>query len=290
MAHPASVYLLVGPEEGEKQEFIRNLQQNYEKDSGEKPETHRFYSGQTDMGDVVSLLKNGSLFSSYKFVTILQVEELKKADLQLLSDYIKSSESSTTLFLLSHEYRAPAQLTKAVPKSQQKTFFELFEMKNAADKLILYFGKGSVLSADDIEEFIYHSKEENVFTLFQKITYKDFPGALEVLHKIMLSGQNNGVQLLGGLLWQFRRLLKLSRMLDRRYSPDEAFRQIPLRGKRNQKNYMTARSHFPTESIESAIALIAEYDGQVRRQRGEAEKILLEFFLYHSCTNIGAKN
>ncbi|MCF7915997.1 MAG: DNA polymerase III subunit delta [Spirochaetaceae bacterium] len=316
MAHPAPVYLLVGPEEGEKQEFIRNLQQSYEKGAGEKPETHRFYSGQTDMGEVVSLLKNGSLFSSYKFVTILQVEQLKKADLQLLSDYIKSSESSATLFLLSHDYRAPAQLTKAVPKSQQKTFFELFEdkkrewllryfrraelsvdedaiemvlelvenntleMKNAADKLILYFGKGSVLSADDIEEFIYHSKEENVFTLFQKITYKDFPGALEVLHKIMLSGQNNGVQLLGGLLWQFRRLLKLSRMLDRRYSPDEAFRQIPLRGKRNQKNYMTARSHFPTESIEAAIALIAEYDGRVRQQRGEAEKLVLEFFLY----------
>jgi hypothetical protein len=43
---------------------------------------------------------------------------------------------------------------------------------------------------------------------------------------------------------------------------------------------MTARSHFPTESIEAAIALIAEYDGRVRRQRGEAEKLVLEFFLY----------
>lgn len=317
MAQPAPVYLLVGPEEGEKQEFIKSIQQGFEKSVGEKPETYRFYSGQTDMGEVVSLLQNGSLFASYKFVTVLQIEELKKADLQLLSDYIKSAESSATLFLLTHEYRAPAALSKAVPKAQQKTFFELFEdkkrewltryfrraelsidedaiemvlelvenntleMKNAADKLILYFGKGTALSADDIEEYIYHSKEENVFTLFQKITVKDFPGSLEVLHKILLSGQYSGVQLLGGLLWQFRRLLKLSRLLDRRYSPDEAFRQIPLRGKRNQRNYMTARSNFPTTRVEAIIALIADFDGRLRSLRTEAEQVSLELFLYH---------
>ncbi len=327
MAQPAPVYLLVGPEEGEKQEFIKGIQQNFEKSSGEKPETYRYYAGQIEMGEVVSLLQNGSLFSSYKFVTVLQIEELKKNELQLLTDYIKSAESSATLFLLTHDYRPPPQLSKAVPKSQQKTFFELFEdkkrewliryfrraelfvdedaiemvlelvenntleMKNAADKLILYFGKGTSLGADDIEEFIYHSKEENVFTLFQKITRKDFAGSLEVLHKIMLSGQTTGVQLLGGLLWQFRRLLKLSRLLDRRFSPDEAFRQANLRGKRNQKNYMTARSHFSTQSVEAVIALIAEYDGQVRRQRGEAEKIVLEYFLYQLCfINIGGIN
>ncbi|MFW5710457.1 MAG: DNA polymerase III subunit delta [bacterium] len=317
MPQPAPVYLLVGPEEGEKQEFIQSIRQGYEKATGEKPETYRFYSGQTDMGEVVSLLQNGSLFSSYKFVTVLQIEELKKADLQILSDYIGSADSSATLFLLTHEYRAPAQLTKVVPKAQQKTFFELFEdkkrewliryfrraelsvdddaiemvlelvenntleMKNAADKLILYFGKGTALGADDIEEYIYHSKEENVFSLFQKITVRDFPGSLEILHKILLSGQYSGVQLLGGLLWQFRRLLKLSRLLDRRYSPDEAFRQIPLRGKRNQKNYMAARSNFPTENIESIIALIADFDGRLRHQRTEAEKVTLELFLYH---------
>ncbi len=320
MAQPAPVYLLVGPEEGEKQEFIHSITQGFEKATGEKPETYRFYSGQTDMADVVSLLQNGSLFSSYKFVTVLQIDELKKADLQMLSDYISSADSSATLFLLTHEYRAPAQLTKVVPKAQQKTFFELFEdkkrewliryfrraelsvdddaiemvlelvenntleMKNAADKLILYFGKGTALGADDIEEYIYHSKEENVFTLFQKITVKDFPGSLEVLHKILLSGQYSGVQLLGGLLWQFRRLLKLSRLLDRRYSPDEAFRQIPLRGKRNQKNYMAARSNFPTENIESIIALIADFDGRLRHLRTEAEKVTLELFLYHVFT------
>ncbi len=320
MAQPAPVYLLVGPEEGEKQEFIQTIQQGFEKAAGEKPETYRFYSGQTDMGEVVSLLQNGSLFASYKFVTVLQIDELKKADLQLLSDYIKSAESSATLFLLTHEYRAPSALSKAVPKSQQKTFFELFEdkkrewliryfrraelsidddaiemvlelvenntleMKNAADKLILYFGKGTALSADDIEEYIYHSKEENVFTLFQKITVKDFPGSLEVLHKILLSGQYSGVQLLGGLLWQFRRLLKLSRLLDRRYSPDEAFRQVPLRGKRNQRNYMTARSNFSTARVEAIIALIADFDRRLRSLRSEAEQVTLELFLYHVLT------
>lgn len=322
MATPASVFLLVGPEEGEKQEFIQNIKDDYLKAHKDTPESYRFYAGQPPAGDIVSILQNGSLFSSYKFVTLANIEQLKKTEVQQLSDYLKHPEKSATLFLVTHEYKAPSAFTKVVPKGQQKTFFELFEnkkrewllkyfrkaelaidedavemvlelvenntleMKNAADKLILYFGPGSRLTGDDIEEFIYHSKEENVFSLFQKIVQQDLPAALEILHKILLSGQSNGVQILGGLLWQFRRLLKLSRMLDRRFSPEEAMRAIPIRGKRNQQNYLQASRTFTTRQLEQIIAVIRDFDGQVRQHRAEVERLLVEF----SLLKIGAKS
>jgi len=316
MAAPAPVFLLVGPEEGEKQEFIRNIKSDYTASSSEPPESHHFYAGQTPAGEIISLLQNGSLFSSFKFVTLYNIDELKKGEVQQLSDYLSHPEPSATLFLVTHEYRAPAPIGKAVPKGQQKTFFELFEnkkrewlltyfrrakleidgdavemvlelvenntieMKNAADRLILYFGPGSRLTGDNIEEFIYHSKEENVFSLFQKIIQRDLAGSLEVLHRILLSGQSSGVQILGGLLWQFRRLLKLSRLLDRRFSPEEALQAAAIRGKRNQQNYMEASRIFSTRQLERIIALVADFNGQVRQQRAEAETILLEYFLY----------
>lgn len=312
MKKTPSVFLLVGPEEGEKEDFIRNVQQG----GGDDGEIHRFYAGQTPMGDVVSLLRNGSLFSAAKFVTLRNIEELKKPDIKQLTDYLKNPETSSTLFLVTHEYRAPAALSKAVPKAQQKTFFELFEnkkrewllryfreaelqidneavelvldlvenntleMKNAADKLILYFGPGSTLTSDDIEEFIYHSKEENVFSLFQKLTRRDLTGSLEILHKILQSGQTRGVQVLGGLLWQFRRLLKMSRLCDRRFSPEDALRGAEIRGKRNQTDYMEARRNFTTRQIEQIITRIAEFDHKIREQRGEMERLILEMSIY----------
>jgi DNA polymerase-3 subunit delta len=304
-----SVFLLVGPEEGEKEEFIRGIQR-------EDGEIHRFYAGQTPMADVVSLLRNGSLFSSSKFVTVRNVEELKKPDIQQITDYLKNPEASSTLFLVTHEYRAPAALAKAIPGAQQKTFFELFEnkkrewllryfreadllidseavelvldlvenntleMKNAADKLILYFGPGSSLTADDIEEFIYHSKEENVFSLFQKLIRRDLTGSLEILHKILQSGQTRGVQILGGLLWQFRRLLKMSRLCDRRFSPEDALNGAEIRGKRNQSDYLEARRNFTTRQVEQIIARIAESDRKVREQSGDMERLILEMSIY----------
>jgi len=313
------VFLLVGPEEGEKEDFIRNIRQ------GGDGEIHRFYTGQTPMGDVVSLLRNGSLFSSSKFVTLRNIEELKKPDIQQLVDYLKNPDPSTTLFLVTHEYRAPAALTKTVPKAQQKTFFELFEnkkrewllryfreadlridseavelvldlvenntleMKNAADKLILYFGPGSTLTSEDVEEFIYHSKEENVFSLFQKLTQRDLPGSLEILHKILRSGQTRGVQVLGGLLWQFRRLLKMSRLCDRRFSPEDALSGAEIRGKRNQGDYLEAHRNFTTRQVEQIIAGIAEFDRKVREQRGEMERLVLEMSIYRMLKDNSAK-
>ncbi|HDQ14651.1 MAG TPA: DNA polymerase III subunit delta [Sediminispirochaeta sp.] len=316
MKKPAPVYLLVGPEEGEKREFVEQILQSYQDQSSEEAENHRFYAGQTPVSEVVSLLRNGALFSSYKFVQIYNIEELKKPEQQELAEYLTKPDPSATIFLLTSEYRSPAAINKKVPKAQRKTFFELFEnkkrqwllsyfrraeidiedeavemlldlvenntleMKNAADKLILYYGAGRRLNADDIEVFIYHSKEENVFSLFHRISRRDLPGALEVLHKITLSGQSNGVQIFGGLLWQFRRLLKLSRMLERNFAPDEAFRSIPLLGKRNQNNYMEACRNFSTADIEKIIALIADFDGRAREQRGEVEALLLDYFIY----------
>jgi len=314
MAKNSSVFLLVGPEEGEKRDFIQNVINSLGNGS-DSPETYRYYAGQTPIGDIISLMQNGSLFASAKCVILANIEQLKKADLQQLSDYISHPEPSATLFLTTHEYKAPSILVKAVPKGQQKTFFELFEnkkrewllnyfrtselyieedaiemvlelvenntleMKNAADKLILYFGPGSTLREDDIEEFIYHSKEENVFSLFQKIVDRDLAASLEILHKILLSGQSSGVQILGGLLWQFRRLLKLNRLLDQRFSPEDAFRAIPIHGKRNQQNYLKASRSYSTRDVERIIALIAEYDGKVREHRVEVVRLLLEFSL-----------
>ncbi len=310
------LYLLVGPEEGEKRQFIQETIERYRKSSGEDAELHRFYAGQTDTNEIVSLLKNGSLFAAYKFVIFNGIDGLKKGEVKSLVEYAKKPESSATLFLLSEEYKVAPSLEKAVPKQRKKIFFELFEdrkrdwliryfrsngidieeegievllelvenntleMKIAADRLILFFGENKTISADEVDEFIYHSKEENVFTLFAELVKRDFSGSLEIIRKILLSGNTSGVQILGGLLWQFRRLLTLSKLFDRHYSREDAFREAGIRGKRNQQNYLLGCRNYSSLELKRAVSLIAEYDGLVRRHPGDLGPLLLDIFLF----------
>ncbi|MCF6335552.1 MAG: DNA polymerase III subunit delta, partial [Spirochaetales bacterium] len=78
MNNPEPVYLFLGPETGQKIDEIKNIRDSYSKQSGEIPEIHKFYPFDTSVGEIISLMKNGALFSSYKFVKLMNTEDVKK--------------------------------------------------------------------------------------------------------------------------------------------------------------------------------------------------------------------
>jgi len=66
MSKNDSLYLLLGPEEGEKDAFVQRLIDRISKTIGQAPEIHRFYSFDSDVPEVLSALRNGALFSPYR--------------------------------------------------------------------------------------------------------------------------------------------------------------------------------------------------------------------------------
>jgi DNA polymerase-3 subunit delta len=78
MYNPEPVYLFLGPEIGQKTDEIIKIRKSFQTQSGVSPEIHKFYPYDTSIGEVISLMLNGSLFSNYKFVTFMNIEELKK--------------------------------------------------------------------------------------------------------------------------------------------------------------------------------------------------------------------
>lgn len=323
MNNPESVYLFLGPEIGLKTDEINKIQDTFLKQSGEKPELHKFYPFDTSVGEVISLMKNGSLFSNYKFVTFMNVDELKKDDISELISYIKSPGSACTLFLLSEKTSVDKKVTSAISKKSVRIFWELFEnqkkswisnffrtqkinissdaiemilemvenntndMRNACNKLAIFFGENSQIEEEDIEHFIYHSKEENVFTLFKKIASADFSSSVEILHKIALSGEGSPVQLISGLQWQFRKLLTLSQLFAKRYSREEALSKAQIRGKRNQQTYIDGLQSYSTRELQNIIVLIAKYDILARELNKDNHLILMELFIYYCVTRKG---
>ncbi len=314
----AASYLLLGPEEGEKSAFIDDLKKQI---AAEDPacETSTFYPYETEISSVVGMMRNGSLFASKKLVILRNAELIKRDDAALLGDYLKSPGKDVTLVLVSSgmEKDIAKAISSAVPKERRKMFWELFEnqkrswlasyfarqqmevtpeatelilelvenntreMKSACDQLALFFGPGSCISVDEVDTFIFHSKEENVFTLFGKIGQHDFSGAVESLRKLLLSGEGNPIQLYAGLLWQFKRLLSLSSWTDVQYSPEEACNRVGIRGKRNQGNFIEANRNFTTAELKRIVVLIARFDALVRETRTDMHGLLMELFLYY---------
>ncbi len=68
MNKPAAVYLLLGPEVGEKDAFLQRLAGQLAKQAGGKPEIHRFYAFDVELAAVLATLRNGALFSPHRVI------------------------------------------------------------------------------------------------------------------------------------------------------------------------------------------------------------------------------
>jgi DNA polymerase-3 subunit delta len=103
------------------------------------------------------------------------------------------------------------------------------DMRVECDRLALFFGPDAAITLESVEQYIYHSKEENVFTLFDRICERELLSAEEVLDRILLSREADATQLAGGLLMQFRKLASYKRMLAANYESGGSARRTSRR-------------------------------------------------------------
>lgn len=317
MTRPQPFYLLLGPEKGLKNSFLEEIRQALGRSGGEAPEEHRFYSFETPLQDVVALLRNTSLFSANRLVLFFGAEELrKKDDTSLLAQYARNPSPQGVLVLLSDKVSVDKKLSDLVPGAGKKIFWELFdnqkktwliscfqrhgasispeaaelfleivenntqELEKECRNLCSFLGPGARIGSDEIEKYLYHSKEENVFSLFESVVERDLERSLEILNKLLLEGSGQPVQLLAGLLWQFRRLQALALLLAAGGSPADAWRRLGINGKRNQGIYAAAARIFSPQALENIIVLFADFDEELRSAGGELQARLLELFLF----------
>ena len=97
-AKNAPVWLFTGPEIGERNAATEELRAFASKSAG-NIDAHSFYAGDVRMGDVVSLLQNGSLFADARFIVMRNANEIKKKeDLSSFSRGSRNLRRSPTLF------------------------------------------------------------------------------------------------------------------------------------------------------------------------------------------------
>jgi len=132
-----------------------------------------------------------------------------------------------------------------------------------------------------VEQFIYHSKEENVFTLFDQVSARNLLSSEEVLEKLLLSREAEGPQISNGLLWQFRRLFALKRLIDQNYDPAEALAKSGMTTKKAQRTYLDASKNYSGEELESILRLLVEFDSRFRSLKTDLHALLLHLMIYY---------
>jgi DNA polymerase-3 subunit delta len=317
MPNPSSVYLLLGPEVGEKEKFIERIQAALEKDKGKKPEIFKFFPYDLNIIDVITLLRNGMLFSDHKVVILENIDDFKTDDLNTLCEYCLNPSGLSTLILCSEQVKTKdKRLEKVILPANQKIFWEMFEnqkkgwivnyfkkyeinleddavqfivemvenntkdLESECERLALFFPKNSTIRYNDIENFIYHSKEESVFTLADRIMDRDFSGAIEILQKILLSKEDDPIRIINGILWQVRVLESFINQLDEGYRADEIFSRLRIKSKRRQKILLEGKENYSKHELEKIIMLTAKFEVLLKSMNSGLHTLLLEYFLY----------
>jgi DNA polymerase-3 subunit delta len=306
--------LFLGPEIGEKQDAIDEIRRSMTKAVGSPPEETSFYAGETALPEILSLLRNGSLFSDSRLIFIKNAEVLKKKEeVELLASYLRSPQDDTTLILLSETTGLAKGLEQAVAEGGKRIFWELFEnrktdwvsaffrregytisaegietilemvenntdaLRRDCSRLMLFLDKERPVTGADVEQWLSHTKEESAFSLFSRIARGDLPKSIEILHTL-LAAKEPSQSILATLTWCFRKLRDYLYLVQSGGAGEMDFKKIGLGSTKVRRDYSEAARRFP--QADTALSLIAEFEVLLRSSGSAPELILWDLLLY----------
>ena len=291
-------YLFLGPENGKKQAAINELRKKF--GEGSPPEETVFYAGETPAAQIVSIVQNYSLFAQSRLFIVKNAEQIKEKDASLIALCVKELEDDTILILVSDEIKLAAGLMNACQKEKQQIFYELFEsqksewvrsffldkgyriepdgidtilefvandtesLRQECSKLMLFLPKDRPVAAEDVEQWLIHSREETPFSLFSRIAAGDVSKAVESLHTMLAAGESvTGI--LAGLAGCFKKLRDYLALL-KNGEPNsvDTVKKIGVFMPKAKNDYVNAARRCNAAHINTCIALTAEYDIQTR--------------------------
>lgn len=319
-----SSYLLTGPELGEKKAYIDSIRTEIKNKYGDEIEEYTFYPYDSDMSEAIGAAESLGMFSSFKLIFINDAAELKKKDVEMFLQYLKKPAEDAVMIFTDSGMKVDAKLKKAI--AEEKIFWELKEpqmrsyiqnyfrklgtpidsdaaafiasncdantlsVKNECDKLALFFDGKEPITLEAIEEMLFNGKEENVFTLYDQLLVGTLEKATEIAKNLMMSSDGAPIQLLGGLIWQLRRLLGVRSMMDQGVSAYEACVKNGVTTKRGQANHSAGAERYTTADLEKIMATCARYDELFRSVRTEMQETMFPVFLYDVMVKKGKPN
>ncbi|MCL2264687.1 MAG: DNA polymerase III subunit delta [Treponema sp.] len=311
-----NVYIFLGPEIGKKQDAVNAIKEKLR--GADESIFYPGETGISEIADTllnislfadakIVIVKNAELIKK-KDETELLVSCVKKMEdttvLILLSDELKLAAGLEEGF---------AQA--GMPKNNRQIFYEMFEreknewlmsffrregyninkdcvntilelvenntdaMKKECTRLMYFLPKDRPVTAEDIEKWLSHNREESAFTLFSRIASGDLSKALESL-SVMLAAKESAQGILASLAGRFRKLgdyLSLQETGNANNSFE--LKKIGLTAPKAKEDFAAAASRYNQESVEACLILTAEYDALLRSPAAIMADILMDRYI-----------
>lgn len=229
----------------------------------------RLDGGEAGMGLVLEAAAAGALFGDRRIVLVRNADKLSapagSAELAALERYLDSPNPSTILIFSAEAVNRGHQPFKLLAGRAEAVECEplrgeplrrwmaghlrkrgyafapgaaalveellgrdLMTIGNALDKLMLYCGERLRIESEDVERSLGASREHAIWELTNAIGARDAAAAVNQLSRL-LEGGKHPLQIGAALQYQFRRLLTVRSMLDRRLPEEEIIALAGLR-------------------------------------------------------------
>ncbi len=312
------IYIFTGPEIGERSSAVLRIKSSLTKKYGAL-DFHNLYVASCSVSQVLNLLQTGNLFVGATCVVLNGAEEIKKKeDVEQIVKWASLPQSScATLILVSDEISINKALETAVPKGQKQIFWELFEgkkkewvhsffakekikitddsierilelvenntdaLKTACMHIALFFEAGATIKEENVEQFLSHTKEETVFSLFDAITHDNLTLTLTISQKLMSVKNTSPIQLIAGLTYCFKRLVDWHSAIQEAGGFSEfAMKKVGFTSKTAIAQYSRAAKNFSLQTTMRILTLLNRSDYEMRASGTAMQNILLDRLLY----------
>ena len=136
-----------------------------------------------------------------------------------------------------------------------------------------------VLSGEDAEKWLSHTREESPFTLFSRIAAGDFSRSLESA-RMLLAAKESPPAIFAALASCFRKLAAYVALKEAGVNDDWEYKKIGVSAPGAKRDYAAAAKRYDAAAAETCLALTAEYDLLLRSAYSFPQQVLMDQYLY----------
>jgi DNA polymerase-3 subunit delta len=138
-------------------------------------------------------------------------------------------------------------------------------LREACELLAFSVDSQQIISEADIDRVLEHGREETVYSLFDRFCRRDLGGVLEAYRKIMHSDPGSVDRILSMLADSMVHLRDFAALVTRGLSPENAVRELKLRGgKRAVRAYTDGAHRFSEDELTAAVRRLIDLESWLR--------------------------
>ncbi|MFA4909958.1 MAG: DNA polymerase III subunit delta [Desulfobacteria bacterium] len=304
------VYYLYGDETYLIEETIRNIEERVIPSSFKDFNYEIFYGSENGAPEIINAAQTIPVVSQKRLIVVKDANQLSAKDLEQLTSYISDPSPFACLvfigekvnprakfFINLSKFGAIAQLnhpkdrelpywiqrlanrfSKKISKDAVAFLMELVgnnlqQIYNETEKVSIFIGEKQTIEIEDLEAVVTDIKVESIFTLIDSVGNKNREKALNLLMKILASGEDH-LKILGMIIRQFRLILRAKEMLQKGLTPFEVGDRLGIR-KFFLKGFLKQVDQFSFDELKKAFDQFLSTDLALKSSR-VAKRLILE--------------